>query len=113
MFRMVHAAPVPLWGTHKSAAPPVGRLQWIDIMTFPSDPADVPRGAPASRPDAADLLLRRRIVLADGHLDGARATDLSAKLMTLGVSGDDPIILHLRMPDGDLEAAFAVADAIT
>ncbi len=61
---------------------------------------------------AADLLLQRRIVLADGRLDGPAATELSAKLMTLGVSGEEPVTLHLRMPDGDLEAAFAVADAI-
>ncbi len=72
---------------------------------FPPDPSD-------SNP-AADLLLQRRILLADGRLDAARAAELSAKLMTLGVSGEAPITLHLRMPDGDLEAAFAVVDAIT
>jgi ATP-dependent Clp protease protease subunit len=77
-------------------------------MTMPPFPPEFP-----SQTGAADLLLQRRIVLAHGRLDGARATELSAKLMTLGASGEEPITLHLRMPDGDLEAAFAVADAIT
>jgi ATP-dependent Clp protease protease subunit len=93
-------------------------------MTMPSFPPEFP-GEPARRepgtapsppafaaPGAADLLLERRIVLADGHLDGLRATELSARLMMLDVAGNEPVALHLRTPDGDLEAAFALADTI-
>jgi ATP-dependent Clp protease protease subunit len=66
----------------------------------------------ASVPSAADLLFDRRIVLASGYIDGDVATDLSARLIMLDGVGDDPVALHLRVPDADLEAAFAVADTI-
>lgn len=81
---------------------------------FPGEPPrreprdSPPRGAPS----AADLLFDRRIVLANGRVDGDLATDLSARLIMLDGTGEDPIALHLRAPDADLEAAFAVADTI-
>ena len=74
------------------------------------DPRDEPRSSMA--PSAADLLFDRRIVFANGKIDGDLATDLSARLIMLDGAGDDPIALHLRAPDADLEAAFAVADTI-
>lgn len=76
------------------------------------DPRDRPSGGVSSGPSAADLLFDRRIVLASGRVDGDLATDLSARLIMLDGAGDDPIVLHLRAPDADLEAAFAVADTI-
>lgn len=84
---------------------------------FPGEPpsrkphADPPRGVPGP-PNAADLLFDRRIVLANGHIDGELATDLSARLIMLDGAGDAPVALHLRAQDAELEAAFAVADTI-
>jgi ATP-dependent Clp protease, protease subunit len=74
-------------------------------MTMPQFPGEPFPGVP-------DRLLERRIVLAGGHLDGERASELSARLITLDETGEEPITLHLRTPDGDLTAAFAVADTI-
>ncbi len=82
-------------------------------MSMPSFPPGFPLGPGAGEvPNGADLLFERRIVLAAGHLDGLRATDLSARLMTLDGAGDRPIALHLRTTDADLDAAFALADTI-
>lgn len=84
---------------------------------FPEPPRRIePRGEPS--PPAwfvspeVDRLLERRIVLAHGHLDGERASELSGRLIMLAGSGDEPVALHLRTPDGDLTAAFALADTI-
>jgi ATP-dependent Clp protease, protease subunit len=71
-------------------------------MSFPPDPAAF----------QADRLFDHRVVLAGGHLDGAAAAGLSAKLMLLAASSDEPIMLHLRTPDADLSAAFTVADTL-
>ncbi len=86
---------------------------------FPPGPSgppgpENPRGAPPapSAPSAADLLFDRRIVLASGRIDGDLATDVSARLIMLDGCGSDPVALHLRAQDADLEAAFAVADTI-
>lgn len=92
-------------------------------MTMPSFPPEFPgepsrrepryeqRGVPVP-PSAADLLFDRRVVFANGRIDGDLATDLSARLIMLDGAGDDPVSLHLRAPDAELEAAFAVADTI-
>jgi ATP-dependent Clp protease protease subunit len=66
----------------------------------------------SSVPSAADLLFDRRIVVANGRIDADLATDLSARLIMLDGAGDEPVTLHLRAPDADVEAAFAVADTI-
>lgn len=93
-------------------------------MTMPSFPPEFPREPPGRKPrdepqrgmssasSAADMLFDRRIVLASGRIDGALATDLSARLIMLDGAGDEPVALHLRASDADLEAAFAVADTI-
>ena len=93
-------------------------------MTVPSFPPEFPGEPPGRRPrdeptrstpsgpSAADLLFDRRIVLANGRIDGDLATDLSARLIMLGGASDDPVAFHLRAPDAELEAAFAVADTI-
>jgi ATP-dependent Clp protease, protease subunit len=77
-----------------------------------ADPLDRPQRSAPTGPSAADLLFDRRIVLANGRLDGEAATDLSARLVMLDGGGDEPIALHLRAPDADLDAAFAVADTM-
>lgn len=76
------------------------------------DPRDEPPRGLSATPSAADLLFDRRIVFANGWIDGDLATDLSARLIMLDGAGDAPVALHLRAPDADLEAAFAVADTI-
>jgi ATP-dependent Clp protease protease subunit len=105
-----------------------GAVRKVTMMSMPSFPPEFPRdpsgpgrpdlpGYGAGRyapggPDPADLLLQRRIVLLDGHLDGLRATDLSARLIMLDGAGEGTIALHLRTMDAELDAAFAVADTI-
>lgn len=67
---------------------------------------------PAMGDDLADRLLDRRIVMVFGRLDTRAATDAAARLMLLDGSGDDPISLILSCPDGDLDAAVALADTV-
>jgi ATP-dependent Clp protease protease subunit len=57
-------------------------------------------------------LLDRRIVLARGHLGHDLATVVCAQLLTLDAEGEDPAELHLSTPDGDLDAALTVLDAL-
>ncbi|MEV5749468.1 ATP-dependent Clp protease proteolytic subunit [Actinoallomurus sp. NPDC052308] len=92
---------------------------------FPDDPArpsgpswpgrPFPPGgslAPDEADPLRDRLLEHRIILATGHLDGARASELCARLVTLDAAGEEPVRLHLQTPDGELEAAFAAADMV-
>jgi ATP-dependent Clp protease protease subunit len=84
------------------------------MTTPPLPPRQDPRPAPHGRVESsvAELLLDRRIVLADKHLHDACAAQLSARLTMLDAAGEDPVALHLCTPDGDLEAAIAVANTI-
>jgi ATP-dependent Clp protease protease subunit len=59
-----------------------------------------------------DRLLELRMVMVHGELDGERATELSARLMTLDAFDNAPISLHLRTHDADLDAALTVVDTI-
>ena len=59
-----------------------------------------------------EKLFERRIVLITGFLDDALAAEISAQLMALDSAGDAPIEIHLDSPDGTLEAAFVVMDAL-
>src|SRR5258706_3501620 len=59
-----------------------------------------------------EKLFERRIVLLTGRLDADLAAEAAAALMTLDAIGDEPIELHLDSPDGTLEAAFVLIDAI-
>lgn len=74
-----------------------------------SEPGPWP-GSPADH--LADRLLERRIVSAGGRLDDGLAAEISARLMLLGSAGETPVTLHLGTPDGELGAAFTVADTI-
>jgi ATP-dependent Clp protease protease subunit len=55
-----------------------------------------------------EQLLRRRIVMASGLLDGEAATRLSAQLLTLDAEGDEPIRLELQGLDAELPASLTV-----
>ena len=51
-------------------------------------------------------------MLVTGHLDDEAATRATAQLMVLDATGDEPVDLHLSCPDGELDAATALADAV-
>src|ERR687888_1051864 len=66
--------------------------------------------------DLADRLLQRRIVLLSGELDHDAATRAAAQLMLLDsdAASDDgePVDLHVRSVEGDLDAAITLAETI-
>jgi ATP-dependent Clp protease, protease subunit len=66
-------------------------------------------GAPAWL--QANLFDRRQVFLS-GTLDAAKATSLTAQLMTLDALGAEPITLYVDSPDATLEAAFALIDTL-
>jgi ATP-dependent Clp protease protease subunit len=82
-----------------------GSPQWSE------QPPLVDNGPPLA-PWLEEKLFDRRIVILQGSVTGASATRTVAALMTLDVQGADPVELHLRSPDGDLDAVFAVIDAV-
>ncbi len=59
-----------------------------------------------------ETLFERRIVLVTGRLDDDLATEAAAALMALDATGDAPVELHLDSPDGTLESAFVLIDAL-
>ncbi len=59
-----------------------------------------------------ERLFDRRILLASGYLTREAASRLAAQLMTLDAAGTGPVDLRLACPDGDLEAVFALVDAL-
>ena len=67
---------------------------------------------PALSPWLEEKLFDRRIVILQGSVTAGAATRVAAALMTLDALGEDPVELHLRSPDGDLDAVFAVIDAL-
>jgi ATP-dependent Clp protease protease subunit len=83
------------------SAPPIAPST---VVPFPA--AETPGGW------LQQQLLGRRIVLARGHLGHDLATVVCAQLLTLDAEGDDPAELHLSTPDGDLDAALTVLDAM-
>ena len=62
--------------------------------------------------DLTERLLDRRIVLVGGVLDEARATRAAAQLMLLDADGQGGVELHLRCPDGDLDASATLAHTV-
>src|SRR5215212_5239895 len=70
--------------------------------------------APAEtvEPWLAERLFDRRIVMLSGPLTGAAASHAAAALLTLDALGTEPVQLHMSAPDGDLNAAFALVDAV-
>lgn len=79
----------------------------------PPDPTRPP--GPPAQPGPLDLddrLLAHRIVLVGGVLDHAAADRAAARLLLLDADGPEPVELHLRCPDGELDAAATLADAV-
>jgi ATP-dependent Clp protease protease subunit len=75
----------------------------------PAPPA--PAGEMA--PWLEERLFDRRIVLLRGQLTLPVASQAAAALLTLDMMDrEDPVQLHLNVPDGELAAAFAVVDAL-
>src|SRR5689334_6597803 len=71
-----------------------------------------PPGADGVAPWLAERLFDRRIVMLTGPLTGGSASQAAASLLTLDALGTEPVHLHLSVPEGDLNAAFAVVDAV-
>jgi ATP-dependent Clp protease protease subunit len=59
-----------------------------------------------------EKLHQERIVLVQGPVSAAAANRANAALLTLDALGPDPVRLHLTATDGDLNAIFALVDAI-
>ena len=55
-------------------------------------------------------LFERRLVMAHGRLSSELADTITAQLMTLDASGDEPIELLIDCPDAELDPAFTVLD---
>lgn len=70
-------------------------------------PEDVPRER-----DVFTALLRQRIVFVHGALMHEAATLAAAQIMMLNAEGEADIHLYLSSPDGDLDAALALADTV-
>ena len=84
-----------------------------------AEPMSLVGHVPGDRPSRPRLsawlqekLFERRIVQVMGRLDDDIAVEAAAALMTLDAAADRPIELHLDSPDGTLEAAFILIDAI-
>jgi ATP-dependent Clp protease protease subunit len=63
-------------------------------------------------PWLAERLFERRVVMLTGPLTANAATEAAAALLTLDALGTEPVQLQLSASDGDLNAAFAVVDAV-
>lgn len=75
-------------------------------------PMPGPAGNDGVAPWLAERLFDRRLVMLTGPLTGVAASQAAASLLTLDALGVEPVHLHLSTPDGDLNAAFAVVDAV-
>lgn len=76
-------------------------------------PAPEPRDPdPGLAPWLAERLFDRRIVFLRGPVTPPEASTAAAALLSLDALGPEPIQLHFAAPDGDLDAVFALIDAI-
>jgi ATP-dependent Clp protease protease subunit len=60
--------------------------------------------------DVLDRLYERRVVMANGKLDGALGDAVATRLIALDAESSDPIELVLDCPDADLDPAFTLLD---
>jgi ATP-dependent Clp protease, protease subunit len=68
---------------------------------------------PPLAPWLEEKLFDRRIIVVQGPVTPSSATRTAAALLTLdALSATDPVELHVRGADGDLDAVFAVIDAL-
>jgi ATP-dependent Clp protease protease subunit len=90
------------WGSPPEGPP------WPDPARRPIDDE-----GPSLAPWLEEKLFDRRIVVLQGQVTSSSATRTAAALLTLdALSTTDPVELHLRGADGDLDAVFAVIDAL-
>jgi ATP-dependent Clp protease protease subunit len=75
----------------------------------PELPGDPDQGLP---PWLAERLFDRRMVFLRGPVTSRSAGNAVASLLSLDAADAEPVHLHLASPDGDLDAVFAVIDAI-
>jgi ATP-dependent Clp protease protease subunit len=59
-----------------------------------------------------EQLLERRIVLVSGELHEALATRVCAQILALAARAEEPILMYLSSPDGELGAAITVMDTL-
>jgi ATP-dependent Clp protease, protease subunit len=59
-----------------------------------------------------ERLLERRIVLVSGPLGDELATRVCAQILALGARAEEPILIYLSSPDGELGAAMTVMDTL-
>lgn len=60
--------------------------------------------------DVIDRLFERRVVMANGRLDGALADTIAARLIALDAESSQPVELVLDCPDAELDPAFTLFD---
>jgi ATP-dependent Clp protease protease subunit len=75
-----------------------------------ADPGDQPELT--GRPTRPEHLLALRAVLLTGPLDAGLAAGVCAQLLALAARAPEPISLYLASPDGELDAAVTVMDAL-
>jgi ATP-dependent Clp protease, protease subunit len=90
----------------------VARSPYPHQPSGPWQPSPGATGAEAMSPWLEERLFERRIVMLRGHLTGPAASQAAAALLTLDTLGDEPVQLHMSVPDGELAAAYAVVDAV-
>jgi Protease subunit of ATP-dependent Clp proteases len=78
----------------------------------PRQPGPDPGRPFPSAPWLDERMFEHRMVLVRGRIDAALANHVAGVLLVLGRSGSEPVHMHLSAPDGELSAAFAIADAI-
>ena len=100
--------PRPDWRPGPPSAPPFHQPPEPETVPGPGPTRTQLWFQPPEPPSVYESLLRRRIVLAHGHLDDQAATGLCAQLLTLDAEGDGPIRLELQGLSADLTAAVTV-----
>src|SRR5262249_37776734 len=89
----------------RTGAPPSATVVSVGHDGWP------PRGVEAS-PWFHQQPCEPRIVLVNGRLDDALAAPAVRALLNFSAPGDAPIELHVDSPEGTLEGAFALIDAL-
>jgi ATP-dependent Clp protease protease subunit len=88
---------------------------WSPRVPGPEGPnVPSPAGTPGSSwpEQVRGELFGRRVVLLRGELDDLLAGQVSAELMMLDATGDEPVTLHVDSRGGPLHAAFGLVDTI-
>jgi ATP-dependent Clp protease protease subunit len=87
---------------------------WSPRIPGPEGPSiPGPAGTSVSWPERVrGELFGRRVVLMRGELDDDLAGQVTAELMMLDATGDEPVVLHVDSTGGSLLAAFTVIDTM-